>query len=854
MKVKFVYIITFVFLLISNVWAEVTFDGTMNAATKGTTLTGDFEIKAEHGQIRENNLFHSFQTFNIDSGKKAVFTGPDYIQNVISRVTGMEPSTINGHLISEMPLANFYLLNPAGVIFGESATVNIKGSFHVSTADYLVMQNNDKFDILSSEPLLSIAEPKSFGFLDEKIDKTFGKIEITGSILEVSNNQTMSIIGGDIEISNSQLYVSDGKINIISVQSSGEITLLASGIDRTDNMKPGNISISDLSYIDVSGFVSGEITIKGGDFLLNKSYINAMTDGGNAGMISIDVKQMEISDSSCIDSSAFGGNAGNVIITAQNVLLDNDSSISTRAEFFGHAGDISIHASEDIVCQNNSIIFSDTASEGNAGNIQLSAQNIYFLNASGLANQTRSKGNGGTISLQAKQSIKFMGTNNNGYSSDITTYTKGSGNAGDVILEGNDVLFKDGARIYASSEGEGHGGNIKILNENGAVVLSGVNPNGENVDGFNSCISSQSEQTGKAGDIYINSNRLDINGGAYISNTTSGDGDSGVIHIESNDVQIHGKSPVIAEENYLQSQKDFAASGISSSNKVFSGIYSRSETQDVSDKSGGKIHLTSHQINISEKGTITTTSTGKRDAGDIFIETSILKVRSNASIQSASDTPIDGGHAGTIFIAKKFNEDFIAQKKLDGDSDDFVLETSDDISLHHGIIQTDAVSSGGGIIHLYADNRISLINSRITTNVKDGSEKGGDIRIGYKFGKSELTFLNHSRISANAIDGDGGAIHIETEQYFKSADSIVEAKSERGNDGTVTIVSPKVDVFKGLVQLPSRFFDGTKWVKTPCKDRGAECASKFIIKGRDCAPGNFDRYLPALYCNPVFEK
>ena len=817
MKVKIVYIITFLLLLISNVWSEVTFDGTMNAATKGTTLTGNFKIKAEHGKISENNLFHSFQTFNIDSGEKATFTGPDHIQNVISRITGMEPSTINGHLISEMPQANFYLLNPAGVFFGESAKIDIQGSFHVSTADYLVMQNNDKYEILSSEPLLSTAAPKSFGFFDENIDKTIGKIEITGSILEIPNNQTMSIIGGDIAIENSKLFVSEGRINIVSVQSSGEVTLLDSGIESTDNIKPGNITISVFSYIDVSGFPSGDIIIKGGDFLLNESYLNALTDGGgNGGMISIDVNQMEISDSSWIDSTAFEGNAGNVIITAQNVLFDNESYIATRADFFGSAGDISIHASQDIVCQNSSIIFSDTASEGNAGNIQLSAQNIYFLNGSGLANQTRSEGNGGTISLQAKQSIKFMGSDIEGYSSDITTYTKGSGNAGDVIIQGNNVLFKDGARIFASSEGEGNGGNIKIMNENATVLLSGVNPHGENVDGYNSCISSQSEQTGKAGDIYMTIKHLNIQDGAYISNNTSGDGESGEIHIETSSLQINGKASVISHDNYLQSQLDFENDQMQSKKKELSGIYSRAEYQDLSDKSGGKIDISSENLTLFDQGTITTSSTGKRDAGDIDIKTNRLTMDTFASIASESLAKEDGGAAGRINVQ---SDDSIVIKNNSAFTTEAVNTISIDKSLDNGKIEIDT------------NNQLQMFNGKITTSVKGGAGHGGDIEISAKD-----VVMNHSKIKANAYEGDGGNIHIVSELFIQSADSIVEASSEKGIDGIIEIESPDTDPSSGLVTLSSDFLDASQWMKNSCGQRSSENISRLIVKGKDAVP------------------
>jgi filamentous hemagglutinin family protein len=65
------------------------------------------------------------------------FTGPDSVKNVIGRVTGGEPSSIDGTLASTIPDADLYLLNPAGILFSPNARLDVKGSFHASTADEL---------------------------------------------------------------------------------------------------------------------------------------------------------------------------------------------------------------------------------------------------------------------------------------------------------------------------------------------------------------------------------------------------------------------------------------------------------------------------------------------------------------------------------------------------------------------------------------------------------------------------------------------------------------------------------------------------------------------------------------------
>ena len=67
-------------------------------------LTGpNYRIEANVGQIRGSNLFHSFGQFHVRTDESATFAGPNTITNVVGRVTGGEPSSINGKLRSEIP-------------------------------------------------------------------------------------------------------------------------------------------------------------------------------------------------------------------------------------------------------------------------------------------------------------------------------------------------------------------------------------------------------------------------------------------------------------------------------------------------------------------------------------------------------------------------------------------------------------------------------------------------------------------------------------------------------------------------------------------------------------------------------
>ena len=104
--------------------AQITVDGTTNT-TLETTNGG---IVINDGDRAGNNLFHSFSEFSVSDGSSATFNNVVEIENIFSRVTGGNISNINGALNANGG-ANLLLINPAGIVFGENATLNVGGSF-----------------------------------------------------------------------------------------------------------------------------------------------------------------------------------------------------------------------------------------------------------------------------------------------------------------------------------------------------------------------------------------------------------------------------------------------------------------------------------------------------------------------------------------------------------------------------------------------------------------------------------------------------------------------------------------------------------------------------------------------------
>ena len=111
----------------------------------GTIVTPDGQrIEITGGQRSRNgaNLFHSFKEFNVDSGQIANFLSDPSIRNILSRVTGGDASFINGLIQVSGGNSNLFLMNPAGIIFGANAQLNVPASFTATTATGIRLGDN----------------------------------------------------------------------------------------------------------------------------------------------------------------------------------------------------------------------------------------------------------------------------------------------------------------------------------------------------------------------------------------------------------------------------------------------------------------------------------------------------------------------------------------------------------------------------------------------------------------------------------------------------------------------------------------------------------------------------------------
>ena len=273
--------------------AEVATDGTLGRRV--SLRGGDITVGADLGQQRGGNLFHSFRKFDVETSGRVTFTGPDSIKNVIGRVTGGERSSIDGTLASTIPDADLYLLNPAGILFGPNARLDVKGSFHASTADELRFADGAVFSALDpAGSTLTVAAPQAFGFLGNNV----GRIEIAGSNLAVPTGATLDFVAGEVAIDGATLGISSAPVSqtasavsIAAQKSAGVVPLDPSspavardGPVRIGLGEQGNPSL--LFVFDPNG---GRITIGAGNLVIDGANLFAVSGGPSNAVGGIDV-------------------------------------------------------------------------------------------------------------------------------------------------------------------------------------------------------------------------------------------------------------------------------------------------------------------------------------------------------------------------------------------------------------------------------------------------------------------------------------------------------------------------------------------------------------------------------------
>lgn len=206
------------------------------------------------------NLFHSFQEFNVQEGRSVYFNSPIGVENILSRVTGSDPSDILGTL-GTRGNANLFLLNPNGIIFGPNSSLDVRGSFVATTANaiqfgqgFFSASNSATPPLLTINPSALLFNQIPAGSIINRSNAPAGSSpsgdEVSG--LRAADGQRLSLIGGNVSLDSGRLLAYGGRVTIGGLASAGVVSLNPDGSLSFPEGIATDVVLTNASQIDVA--------------------------------------------------------------------------------------------------------------------------------------------------------------------------------------------------------------------------------------------------------------------------------------------------------------------------------------------------------------------------------------------------------------------------------------------------------------------------------------------------------------------------------------------------------------------------------------------------------------------------
>ncbi|MEB3280579.1 MAG: filamentous hemagglutinin N-terminal domain-containing protein, partial [Lyngbya sp.] len=351
----------------------------------GTEINRDGnQFNIEGGSLSDDgqNLFHSFEKFGLSEGQIANFLSNPEIRNILGRVVGGDASIINGLIQVTGGNSNLFLMNPAGIIFGSGASLNVPADFTATTATGIQFGENWFNAIGNNEYANLVGNPSGYVFSIAEPGSIVNEGNLT---LESGNNLTL--LGGTV-INIGELSAPGGNIVIAAVSGENLVRISQEG---------------QLLNLEVSPFDSetGE-PLPFNPLSLPELLTNAET--GSATTVTVN-------------------DDGKIVLTGSSLQIDSDSGTVVASGTLDGSDTEETGGSINILGE---AITVNTPVRTNGGNITFDG--AVFVDSSSLEQPLISTG-------EAEGNITFTNTINSASSLDSANLTLEAG-TGDVELQG----------------------------------------------------------------------------------------------------------------------------------------------------------------------------------------------------------------------------------------------------------------------------------------------------------------------------------------------------------------------------------------------------------------------------------
>lgn len=661
------------------------------------------------GAIRGPNLFHSFEQFNIGAGEQVYFANPADVTSIFTRVTGGQPSEIWGTLGVAGP-ADLYLLNPSGVLFGETARLDIPGSLLVSTAESLPFVDGFRYGTspTSGEEILTISVPlglqtglPSQGTIRNQaqlIGSPGQSITFLGQHIEQVGSLTVT--GGNLQLLGETVTLESGAVSDVSGAGGGGSLFIGGAFQGSEALPRASqtrVEPGAALRADAVGHGSGGLIVVWGNDLtqfLGQASARGGVDEGNGGLVEVS-SLGQLYYRGQVDTRAPQGITGLLLLDPTTIEVVAAGADTTDLSLVDDPSDPDL----DPVNRRTRIVAS--ALESALSNVVLQATEDIIFNADVFMTAP-----GVGLTAQAGRDIT------------VNRFIQAAGGGDLNFLAGRDLTF-NGGEAYAWS----YGGEA-VLSAGGTIALL----DGAQID--------TSPFDGDSGNLTVNAQRLVMTNGAQLKTGSFFSGGGGNLTVDMDEtIELSGVGfdPVgnFGSTGFIASSLLFGSTGTGGNIRVTAPVIrllggGAIAAQSLNDQPGGSITIdapTSIQISgtASSLGgeflsSISASSLSNASAGQVFVQTSLLVVEEGGFIEvSGLGLAGPGGvvdiTANQIFLDGQSSNGqpsgIFAESFSFGGAGNIFIQNDQDVRLTNGAtISIFAANGGGGQLILYTQNLI----------------------------------------------------------------------------------------------------------------------------------------------------
>ncbi|BAY67086.1 filamentous hemagglutinin outer membrane protein (plasmid) [Calothrix brevissima NIES-22] len=423
-------------------------------------------------------------------------------------------SLTNTNIITSKQVTIQHPINPWQITLdvggvGQSGNVNI-----TSTGNLTFKNSRIESDTKGDNPAgnVTITSPGTVTFNNSKIVSNTSNIGRAGNIQINANNLTLTDSSqisasttangkaGDITLNSPTVTLANGGkifatttgkgnggtitvnapnlVNLgIGVQDFAPIlTVETSGAGKAGDIivNTPSLIVSDTARITATATATATNTKGGGSITLNASKLDlagivgifAETQGqAPAGTLKLNPYQNQpnlditLFPNSTISASTSGsGKGGDLILTApENINITGKGKLAVESTGIGDAGNILITTQNLNI--NDGVKISASTNNGQGGNININAHTLTANNGAQFLTTTSGTAKAGNINVQVRDNITLDGTNTGLFANTEKTAT---GDSGNITIDPEIFIIKNGAGIGVNSNGSGKGGNISL--------------------------------------------------------------------------------------------------------------------------------------------------------------------------------------------------------------------------------------------------------------------------------------------------------------------------------------------------------------------------------------------------------